>query len=489
MKAFLIFPHQLFEEALDLPKDQTCYLIESDLYFKQYNFHKQKLLFHRASLQYFANVLTQQGFQVCYIEAQDPKSDVIELISSLQQEGLSELSYFDTHDYLLERRIQRVCRVPKNKIPSPNFLNHDIQILGNKKTYFQTAFYIQQRKNLHILIDDQQNPLGGQWSFDTENRKKIPKNTFIPQPFPDLTGNQYMEEASRYVQTHYPNNPGTLEKPFPGSYYPCTHADAEMALDQFIHDRLTHFGAYEDAIIAQESTLFHSVLSPLINVGLLNPAKIISKIAQAQAPLNSLEGFIRQIIGWREFVQLLYQKIGTQQRTSNYWQFTKEMPEAFYTASTGIEPVDMTIRKLLKTGYSHHIERLMILGNFMLLCEIKPNAVYQWFMEMYIDAYDWVMVPNVYGMSQFSDGGLMTTKPYICGSNYILKMSDYKKGPWQAVWDGLFWRFLDKQRATFSKNPRWAMLISTWDKMPSDKKESHLLHAENYLATLFPSVS
>ncbi|CAM3406655.1 cryptochrome/photolyase family protein [Aquirufa ecclesiirivi] len=489
MKAFLVFPHQLFEEALKLPQDQVFYVIESDLYFKQYSFHQQKLLFHRASLRYFADLLSQHGFQVIYMEANDPKSNIIELISTLQKEGLSELSYFDTHDYLLERRIQRVCQVPKNIIPSPNFLNQDVQILGNKNTYFQTAFYIQQRKNLQILLDEQQNPLGGQWSFDTENRKKIPKNTYIPQPFPSLVSNPYIQEAIHYVQIHFPHNPGSLEMPFSSGYYPCTHADANIALDLFIQERLVHFGVYEDAILAQESTLFHSVLSPLINVGLLNPAQIVARIIQAQAPLNSLEGIIRQIIGWREFVQLLYQKIGTQQRNSNYWRFTKEMPEAFYTASTGIEPVDMTIRKLLKTGYSHHIERLMVLGNFMLLCEIKPNAVYQWFMEMYIDAYDWVMVPNVYGMSQFSDGGLMTTKPYICGSNYILKMSDYKKGPWQAVWDGLFWRFLDKQRATFSKNPRWAMLISTWDKMPKEKKDSHLQQAENYLTSLFPRVS
>ncbi|MCZ2479165.1 cryptochrome/photolyase family protein [Aquirufa nivalisilvae] len=489
MKAFLIFPHQLFEEALVLPRDQTFYLIESDLFFKQYNFHQQKLLFHRASLCYFADLLTQHGFQVVYIEANDPKSDIIELLSSLQNDGLTELSYFDTHDYLLERRIHRICRVPKNRIPSPNFLNQDTQVLGNKKTYFQTAFYIQQRKNLQILIDEQQNPLGGQWSFDAENRKKIPKNTYIPQPFPNPSTNPYIQEAIQYIQTHFSINQGTLEKPFLNAYYPCTHAEAQNALELFIQERLSLFGIYEDAILAQESTLFHSVLSPLINVGLLNPAKIISQIAQAQAPLNSLEGFIRQIIGWREFVQLLYQKIGTQQRTSNYWHFTHEMPEAFYSASTGIEPVDMTIRKLLKTGYNHHIERLMVLGNFMLLCEIKPDAVYQWFMEMYIDAYDWVMVPNVYGMSQFSDGGMMTTKPYICGSNYILKMSDYKKGPWQAIWDGLFWRFLDKQRATFSKNPRWAMLISTWDKMPHEKKESHLQQAESYLFTLFPEAS
>ena len=263
-----------------------------------------------------------------------------------------------------------------------------------------------------------------------------------------------------------------------------THAEAEAALDQFIQERIPLFGDYEDAIKAQEKTLFHSILSPLINVGLLNPTQVIERVATSNAPLNSVEGFIRQVVGWREFVQLLYRKIGVQQRTTNYWGFTKEMPAAFYDGTTGVEPIDQTIRKLLKTGYNHHIERLMVLGNFMLLCEIKPDAVYRWFMELYIDAYDWVMVPNIYGMSQFSDGGLMTTKPYICGSNYILKMSDYPKGEWQEIWDGLFWRFLDKQRETFRKNPRWAMLISTWDKMPLEKREAHLARAEAFLAQL-----
>lgn len=489
MKAFLLFPHQLFEEVWELPKDQIYYLIESDLYFKQYNFHKQKLIFHRASLQYFANLLTEKGFHVVYIEANDPYSDISKLIPALQSQGYHEISYYDTHDYLLERRINRFCTVPKNRLASPNFLNHDLTLLGNKKPYFQTAFYIQQRKSRQIFMDANQNPMGGQWSFDAENRKKIPKNTYIPKPFPKQEINPYITEAINYVSIHFPENLGSMDIPFDGTYYPCTHQEAEKALELFIQERLDLFGHFEDAILAQESTLFHSILSPLLNVGLLNPNKIIQQITQANAPINSLEGFIRQIIGWREFVQLLYQKIGTQQRTSNYWQFTHEMPPAFYTASTGIEPVDMTIQKLIKTGYTHHIERLMVLGNFMLLCEIKPDAVYQWFMEMYIDAYDWVMVPNVYGMSQFSDGGLMTTKPYICGSNYILKMSNYPKGPWQAIWDGLFWRFLDKQRVTFSKNPRWAMLINTWDKMPSEKKEGHLLQAESFLAKLFPRTS
>ena len=160
------------------------------------------------------------------------------------------------------------------------------------------------------------------------------------------------------------------------------------------------------------------------------------------------------------------------------------MPAAFYTATTGIEPVDDAIRTVLQTGYCHHIERLMVLGNFMLLCEIDPDEVYRWFMELFIDAYDWVMVPNVYGMSQFADGGLMSTKPYISSSNYILKMSNYSKGDWQATWDGLFWRFMHTHRDFFLKNPRLSMLVRTFDKMTPQKQNAHLQRAEAYLAQL-----
>ncbi|MHA8080175.1 cryptochrome/photolyase family protein [Aquirufa regiilacus] len=477
MSAFLIFPHQLFEETLT-QEAEVFYLVESDLFFKQYDFHKQKILFHRASMQAFADRLRSAGKRVEYIDAQDPRASEVALVSSI--EGAIRL--FDPNDYLLERRLRRAGDI--SLLTSPNFLNTDTSLLGTRKPYYQTAFYTQQRKDRGILLEEDGKPMGGQWTYDTENRKKIPKNTFIPAPFPTVS-NAYISEAIDYVAQHFPDNPGSSEMPFSGAFYPVTHAEALAALDQFIRERIPLFGDYEDAIKAQEKTLFHSILSPLINVGLLNPTQVIERVANSKAPLNSMEGFIRQVVGWREFVQLLYRKIGVQQRTANYWGFTQGMPAAFYTGTTGVEPIDQTIRKLLKTGYNHHIERLMVLGNFILLCEIKPDAVYRWFMEMYIDAYDWVMVPNVYGMSQFSDGGLMTTKPYICGSNYILKMSDYPKGEWQEIWDGLFWRFLDKQRETFRKNPRWAMLISTWDKMPLEKKETHLKNAENFLAQLF----
>jgi deoxyribodipyrimidine photolyase-related protein len=486
MNAFLIFPHQLFKEVFSIENTYTFYVIESDLFFKQYAFHKQKLILHRASMRAFVEQIRAQGKIVEYIDSQDPRASEIVLLQSLKD---SNITLFDPNDYLLERRIRRESQGKCTFLTSPNFLNTDTELIGQRKPYFQTAFYTQQRKNRLILLEEDGKPLGGQWTFDAENRKKIPKNTLIPRPFPPKAPNPHTLEAIDYVNQYFPLNPGTTIEPFEGAYYPCTHVEAEEAFEQFLKERLTLFGDYEDAMQLTQNTLFHSILSPLLNIGLLNPSQLISKVSASQAPINSIEGFIRQILGWREFVQLVYRKVGNQQRTNNYWQFKNPMPSAFYTAETGIAPLDITLKKLLHSSYNHHIERLMVVGNFMLLCEIHPDAVYQWFMEMYIDAYDWVMVPNIYGMSQFSDGGLMTTKPYICGSNYLLKMSDFPKGPWQEIWDGLFWRFLDKQRVTFSKNPRWAMLISTWDKMPLEKKENHLKNANDYLEKLFKVVS
>ena len=213
----------------------------------------------------------------------------------------------------------------------------------------------------------------------------------------------------------------------------------------------------------------------MLNIGLITPKYVIERCLQyaeeKKIPIASVEGFIRQVIGWREFIRAVYEQKGSEERTRNYWSFTEKIPESFWSGTTGMVPVDVTIEKVKKTGYCHHIERLMILGNFMLLCEWDPNEVYEWFMTMFIDAYDWVMVPNVYGMSQFADGGLLATKPYISGSNYILKMSDYKKGEWCAVWDALFWNFMHRHRAFFLSNPRLGMLVKTYDKMDDSKKQ------------------
>lgn len=282
------------------------------------------------------------------------------------------------------------------------------------------------------------------------------------------------------IAKEFPSNPGQV-----AHLYPTTHAEAKAWLAAFIKERLDAFGPYEDFISQDATFLFHSALSPLLNTGLLTPRDVIDAVRDVAAPLNSLEGFIRQVIGWREFVRGIYVMYGRFERTHNFFKFTRSLPRSFWEASTGIEPVDGAIRKVLKTGYCHHIERLMVLGCFMLLCEIDPDEVYRWFMELFIDAYDWVMVPNVYGMSQFADGGLFATKPYICGSNYIVKMSDYKKGPWCEIWDGLYWRFIDHHRSLFEKNHRSSMIVRQLDKMSAERKERLFTAAEHFLKTNF----
>ncbi len=497
MQVQLVFPHQLFDASALFVEEGAFYIIESDLFFLQYQFHQQKLLFHRASMKYYADLISQKGGNCHYIDAHDPHGQIPFLVEWLASRGVKKIKMYDPCDHWLDKQLKNACTkgsIELMYLPSPNFLNNQsnsVALLGNKKTYFQTSFYTEQRKQRKILLEADGNPVGGQWSYDVENRKKIPKNTTIPE-LHFFEKNELIDEATDYVKIKFKNNPGNSEAPFntgnKALYYPVTHADAKKAMDLFIAEKIELFGIYEDAMLVSEKTLFHSVLSPLINVGLIQPTDFINALLNAYkkagAPINSIEGIVRQIIGWREFVQLTYRKIGSQQRTKNFWGFTKKMPSAFYTGTTGISPIDSSIKKLLESSYNHHIERLMVLGNFMLLCEIRPDDVYQWFMEMYIDAYDWVMVPNVYGMSQFADGGMITTKPYICGSNYLMKMGDFPKGEWQATWDGLFWRFLSKQRAVFTKNPRWAMLLSTWDKMPEEKRATHLNNAEQFLKEL-----
>ena len=201
-------------------------------------------------------------------------------------------------------------------------------------------------------------------------------------------------------------------------------------------------------------------------------------------PINSIEGFIRQIIGWREFMHGIYKHRGVEIRNMNFLDHQRSIPKSFYDGTTGIPPIDRIIRQLKTEAYCHHIERLMLLGNFMLLCRFRPEAVYKWFMELFIDAYDWVMVPNVYGMSQFADGGTFTTKPYISGSNYVLKMSDEKKGEWTAVWDALFWTFVGDHLELFMKNPRSSMMARNWQKFSAEKQENLRSTAENFLGEL-----
>lgn len=489
--AKLIFPHQLFEDSPLLGESGTIYLIEEYLFFKQYNFHKQKIAFHRASMKYYEKYLLEKGCEVRYTSAQEPQSDVRKLILHLKESGVEEITIIDPIDDWLGRRMTRSCEkldIKLQVLDSPMFLNTAQELLPfflpSKKKYFQTEFYKQQRIKRAILVDASKQPIGGQWTFDVENRKRYPKGkAVVKTTFP--SENSYMQEAKAYVNLHFSENNGSLSDTL---HYPIGFAESEAWLHDFLAHRFAEFGDYEDAIVQKEMLLNHSLITPMLNVGMLTPAQIVKEtLAFSQAhniPINSLEGFIRQVIGWREFIRGVYVAKGRAERTRNYWGFTRKIPPSFYNGTTGILPVDITIKKVLKTGYCHHIERLMVLGNFMLLCEFDPDEVYRWFMELFIDAYDWVMVPNVYGMSQFAAGGMMSTKPYISGSNYLMKMSDYPPGDWQQVWDALFWRFMDKQRTFFLSNPRLGMLVKTYDKWDEGKKQSIREKADGFLKGL-----
>ncbi|MDT0557603.1 cryptochrome/photolyase family protein [Ichthyenterobacterium sp. W332] len=487
-KAVLLFPHQLFKNSSLLELDVPFYLIEEYLFFNHYKFHKQKLAFHRATMTCYKDYLEEKGKTVYYIEATSELSDVRKLIPKLIEKGLEQIYVTDPTDNWLQKHIDLASKKIKvNYFDNPLFINTKNELntffKPEKKKFFQTSFYKQQRKTRDILMDGNV-PEGGKWTYDSENRKKYPKTKTPPSiHFPDITN--YYKDAVNYVKTHYSDNYGTLSS---NPIYPICFDTAESWLLQFLEQRFYDFGVYEDAIVKEHTILNHSVLSPLINIGLITPQYVIERsitfAKENNIPINSLEGFVRQILGWREFIRGIYEVKGTEERNRNFWEFTRKLPKSFYDGTTGIKPIDTTIKKVLQTGYTHHIERLMILGNFMVLCEIDPDDVYQWFMELFIDAYDWVMVPNVYGMSLFADGGLMSTKPYISSSNYIMKMSDYSKGEWQDIWDGLFWTFMDKHRDFFLSNPRLGMLIRTFDKMPIEKKETHFVTAKQFFDQL-----
>ncbi|GAB3223958.1 cryptochrome/photolyase family protein [Algoriphagus aestuariicola] len=482
----LIFPHQLFSVSPLLDNGHEIYLVEEHLFFRQYRFHKQKLAFHRASMKAYQGFLEEKGRTVRYIESMSGLSDIRKFRQVIDQEGITEIHCVDPVDDWLEKRLREMAVSLELKFyDSPAFLNSRAELSDffkpDRKSFFQTTFYKQERIKRKILLTRQGEPEGGNWTFDSENRKKYPKGKTPPSiRFPDST--PYWEEALAYTKKHFGVNPGELTK---GPIYPIDQLQAKAWLDQFFEHRFHQFGDYEDAIVKNASFLHHSLLSPLLNVGLLVPEYVLKECLdfarREKVPINSTEGFVRQITGWREFIRGVYVYRGSYSRTKNFWGFKRRIPACFYDGTTGIPPVDQTIKKVLNTGYCHHIERLMILGNFMLLCEFDPDEVYRWFMELFIDAYDWVMVPNVYGMSQFADGGLFATKPYIGGSNYLRKMSDYPKGEWEDVWDGLFWRFVDKHSDFFKSNPRLSMMHHTWNRMEKGKKHAHLSNANKFL--------
>lgn len=485
-KHIVIFPHQLFDA---LPEDTThVHIIEEPLFFGDskyyFQFHIQKLVLHRATMQAYADSCREKGFQVAYYNYK--KTETADIVLDSLEAGT--IYVFELADFELHKRVH-ASEKEIVTLDSPGFLNtpQENKDFFEKKSFRMQTFYSYQRTKLDILMDEGK-PIGGQWSFDAENRKKIPKSMYGELPTdPAPINNSYIQEAKEYVAKLGTATYGTAE----AFFYPVTRDEALDWLEHFLQERFALFGPYEDAMHQGSGVLYHSVLSPLLNCGLLTPDEVVNAALNyyehhaEEIALATIEGFIRQIIGWREFMKATYDIHGVSLRNSNDWKHTNPLPKEFYTGKTGLIPVDDVISRTLDTGYAHHIERLMVLGNIMFLLRIDPEKVYAWFMELFIDAYDWVMVGNVYGMSQDAADGLLTTKPYFSGSNYIKKMSNFEKGEWYEIWDALYWTFIFDHLEELSKNPRWAFMVAQAKKMDSKKKDVLTETAQKYTETLF----
>ncbi|MGK5595108.1 MAG: cryptochrome/photolyase family protein [Parachlamydiaceae bacterium] len=494
MKAVLILPHQLWETHPYLEeKGGLVILAEDALFFGDLRYpnhiHKQKLVFHRASMKCYEDHLKKRGFRTLYLEFHLLREGRQAYERVFRQHRVTTLSLVDPVDYLVEKRLMEAARKLDIHISikdSPAFLmtREDVDSYFSNLDHFSfMPFYINQRRDLEILLEGNGKPMGGKWTFDSENRRKAPKNYLFP-PLKQPLKNQFLAKAIEDINRLFSENVGNLDS----FIYETTSKGAKEQLKSFLDNRLENFGIYQDAILQDELCLMHAMLSPYLNSGLLTPLEVITSTLEVASyqkiPINSLEGFLRQVIGWREFMRGVYQTAHIKIRRGNFWQHTRTIPDSFYLGTTGILPIDRTIHKVNRYAYCHHIERLMVLGSFMLLCEFAPDEVYRWFMSRFIDAYDWVMVPNVYSMSQYADGGMTTTKPYLCSSNYIRKMSDYPKGDWCAIWDALFWRFLHKHEAIFLKQPRLSLLAQQIKRMDSKTLNSHLELGESFLQNL-----
>lgn len=480
MNVLLILGNQLFDpilfkEKYELPKISIFMREDIELctYFK---FHKQKILFFLSAMRMYKKELEDLKYQVHYEELNfQEKFNFEESFKNyLEKNNVKTLYVFEIEDKFFEARIKTLAKKLKIELfvlGSPMFLTSRTQFqtyLKNTKRPFMKTFYEGQRKRLKILIDKESKPMGGSWSFDSENRKALPKN-LQPPSLPKVLNEQVSLEVCELVEKQFSSHPGEIKN----VWLPTNREGARNWLKIFLKERLEFFGPYEDAIPAHSNTLFHSVLTPFLNTGLLSPKEIVRETLRFskknKVPLTSQEGFIRQVIGWREFIRGIYQNFDEQQFKNNFWNHHNKLTDVWYKGGSGIPALDRAIERVNKTGYLHHIERLMVVGNLMLLLEVHPHEAYRWFMEMFVDSSDWVMGPNVFGMALYSDGGLFATKPYICGSNYLRKMSGDPKDEWCDGVDGLYWGFIEIHKNFFLKNPRLSMMARNVEKMDPER--------------------
>lgn len=488
MKSLLIvLGNQLFDKKHH-PDDVTDIFMCEDFDLCTYEkHHKKKISFFLTSMREYKDEMSSGGLKVHYNDFNEGfektfTSKIEQIIYKLKpikiyiyeiEDKVFEttlLTFLDSHDIEFEI------------LQSPMFM-HDRSYFDDyqqgRKNLLLENFYRKTRKELNILMEDGK-PLGGQWNYDELNRKKIPKGLEIPKI--KEYSSSHLKNVNEFIESNFSDHPGNTSEKF---WIPFSRKSALKYLDDFFKVKFELFGPYEDAIYDDHSFLFHSAISPLLNIGLLTPDEVIKKAIifsnKNDISINSVEGFVRQIMGWREFIRGVYQTRSHKQIGYNFFKNERKLTKDWYDGTTGIDPLDNAIRLTLEHGYTHHINRLMVISNIMNLSGIHPDEIYRWFMEMFVDSSEWVMVPNVYGMGTYADGGVFSTKPYICGSSYMMKMSNFKKGPWCDIVDGLYWSFIKNNLDYFKTNPRLAVMPRALERLKIERKELIFSASEKFL--------
>jgi len=464
--------------------------------------HKQKLALVFSAMRHFAAELEEEGFRVVYhrFDPDSPHSSLGDVLRA-EAQHLSPEAAITTE--CGEWRLHSAMQEWQEQLPCPLEIRTDDRFFATidrfrdwakgRKQWRMEYFYRELRRETGLLMTTEGGPVGGEWNFDADNRKRWKGEPPAPPPFrvePDDITRGVMAEVSQ----HFADNFGSLTH----FGYAVCRKDALAALDHFIHHLLPWFGDYQDAMSDSEDTLFHSLLSPYLNCGLLLPGEVCEAAEaawrQEQAPLNAVEGFIRQILGWREFVRGIYWTLMPDYGRENRLNHQRPLPWFYWSGDTHMRCMGQTIKATERNAYAHHIQRLMVTGNFALLAGIHPDAICDWYLAVYADAYDWVELPNTRGMVMHADGGVLGSKPYAASGKYINRMSDYCKNCRYNVqktteddacpFNSLYWHFIDQHREAFRNNPRMGMIYRNWDRQQPDKRAATLERARFLLADI-----
>lgn len=495
MQHILVLGDQLNLERFDTlaPSQTRVLMIESLARGRLVPYHKQKLVLLYSAMRHFRLALEARGFEVFYAQ-----TDTFEqgFAAYFEQFGNVKLEVMQPAEFGVAEQLEQLVQQLGGQLEvTENSLWLSTQsdwarYAKGKNSYRMEFFYRQMRQKTNWLMDGNQ-PIGGQWNFDSENRQVPPKGHVFPAPLV-FVPDEITQETIQFVEQHFADHFGDLAV----FNWVVTREQALNALQRFLEHRLALFGAYEDAMVESEAHLYHSLLSPALNLGLLSAKEVCLAALeyQGRVPLASLEGFIRQILGWREFMRHIYNTFMPEFRETNYFGFTTELPDFYWTAKTKMHCVATTVTQIQDSGHAHHIQRLMVLGNLALLLGVRPQAINHWFLVAFVDAFDWVVSPNVLGMSQYADGGRFTSKPYVSGAGYINRMSNYclscvynpklTVGDKACPFNSLYWHFIDKHSERWKSNPRMSLMLANWAKRDANEKQQILEQAKKLLENL-----